>query len=252
MGDPSGERSAPARAGLPPAALTGVRPAQRRRLTEEVVAQLLELIAAAEQEELALPVERELCVQLGVSRNVVREALSVLDGQGVVETRGKARVAFAGRARAQLVARVPGRALADGRMLEPIELRLIIEPEAAALAAQRATARDVRELERWLDGLAGGIERGESLVEYDLAFHVAIARSTQNDMLADLVRALADALRPSRTASFRPRGAPEAALADHRRIVDGIRGRDAPRAREAMAEHLRHVERLVRASLGER
>lgn len=113
MGDPSGERSAPARAGLPPAALTGVRPAQRRRLTEEVVAQLLELIAAAEQEELALPVERELCVQLGVSRNVVREALSVLDGQGVVETQGKARVAFAGRARAQLVARVPGRALAE-------------------------------------------------------------------------------------------------------------------------------------------
>lgn len=231
------------------ATLTGVRPAQRKRLTEEVTEHLLALIASDRLEELALPPERDLCDQLSVSRNVLREALAALDHVGVIETRGKTRVASTARARAQLVARVPSGHLTRELMLEPIEVRLILEPEAAALAAERATGDDLRAIERWLDAMAAGIRDDESVVEYDSAFHVSIARAASNRMLAELVGALAEALRPSRELSFRPSGSAKAALEDHYEIFAAIGRRDARGARGAMDAHLRHVEEFIRATI---
>lgn len=229
--------------------LSGIVPAQRKRLPEEVADHLLELIAASDEDELSLPTERQLCERLGVSRNVVREALSALDHVGVIETHGKRRVALTARAHAQLVARVPNQRLTRELMLEPIELRLILEPAAAALAAERATAADLAEIERYLEAMADAIRSGGRFVEQDSAFHVAIARAANNDMLADLIGALADALRPSRELSFKPSGAAEAALADHRKIFAAISARDAQRAHEAMVVHLRHVGDLIRSTL---
>ena len=94
---------APARAA---GALGAVRPMERRRLPDDVAAQLLDLVAASSGSEVALPAERALCEQLGVSRNVLREALAALSQAGVIETRGKARIAHVGRARASRVARL--------------------------------------------------------------------------------------------------------------------------------------------------
>lgn len=234
------------------ARLTGTRPARRRGLAQEVADQLLELIAATGSFEVVLPSERQLCDDLEVSRNVLREALAGLDHMGVVETRGKNRVGLTSRARALVVARASTAAPVRELLLDPIEVRRILEPEVAALAARRADAQALREIEQAIELMDEGIRRGESVMEYDSAFHVAIARATANQILVELVDSLNEALRASREVSFRPTEASRAALRDHRAILKAIRASDARAARRTMRAHLDHVEELIRSTVAAR
>jgi GntR family transcriptional repressor for pyruvate dehydrogenase complex len=233
------------------ATLTGARPARRRGLPQEVADQLLELIAASDSQEVALPAERQLCDDLAVSRNVLREALAALDHMGVVETRGKNRIGLTARARALVLARASSATPVRELLIDPMEVRRILEPESAALAAKRATDRSLREIEQTIELMDEGIRRNQSVVEYDSAFHVAIARATANQILIELIGALSETLRPSREVSFRPTEASTAALGDHRAILAAIRSGDARAARKAMRSHLDHVEQLIRASVSE-
>ena len=82
----------------PEAPPPSIRPARRRGLAHEVAEQLVGIIAAGPSAEIALPPERQLCEQLEVSRNVLREALAALDQMGLIETRGKTRVGLTARA----------------------------------------------------------------------------------------------------------------------------------------------------------
>jgi GntR family transcriptional regulator, transcriptional repressor for pyruvate dehydrogenase complex len=229
--------------------LAGARPARRRGLPQEVTDQLLDLIAGSETQEVVLPPERRLGDELEVSRNVLREALAALDHMGVVETRGKTRIARTARARAIVLARASAAAPVRELVLDPIEVRRIIEPESAALAAKRASGPSLREIERTIELMDDGIRRGESVVEYDSAFHIAVARATANEILIELVGALSDSLQRSRELSFRPEGAARAALDDHRAILAAIRAGDSRAARKAMRVHIDHVEQLIRASV---
>ena len=248
--DPSDPR---AEATAPPerARLTGARPARRKGLPQEVADQLLDLIAGSGTPEVVLPPERELGDELAVSRNVLREALAALDHMGAIETRGKRRIGITPRARALALARASTSAPVRELLGDPIEVRRILEPESAALAAERATEQSIREIEQTIELMREGIEREESVVEYDSAFHVAIARATTNQILIELVGALGEALRPSRELSFRPTGAPGAALGDHQAILEAIRAGDAAAARTAMRSHLDNVEQLIRSTVSE-
>jgi len=232
--------------------LTGARPARRKGLPQEVADQLLELIAASGTQEVSLPPERQLCDDLAVSRNVLREALAALDHMGVIETRGKTRVGLTPRARALVLARASSAPPLRELLVDPMEVRRIIEPESAALAAKRATEQSIHELEQLVALMEQGIRRDEDVMEYDSAFHVAIARASANQILIELVGALSETLQPSRELSFRPTEASSAALEDHRAILDAIRAGDSRGARSAMRSHLDHVEELIRATVSER
>jgi len=244
---PARVRGARGRDATERALLAAAVPARRRGLPDEVADQLMELIGDSATEEVALPAERQLCDDLAVSRNVLREALAALAQMGVVETRGKSRIGRTQRARALLLGRgatpPPEREL----LFDPIEVRRILEPEVAALAAERASEGALREMEHALDLMAEGIEEGHSVVEADSAFHVAIARATGNQILTELIGGLGDSLRRSREVSFLPREAAQAALADHREIVVAIRSGEPGAARAAMLDHLGHVEGLLRS-----
>jgi GntR family transcriptional repressor for pyruvate dehydrogenase complex len=235
--------------GVAAAVLAPLRPAQRQNLARHVTDELLALIAAAGSSEVALPSERVLCTQLEVSRNVLREALSALDRLGVVQTRGKVRVGQTLRARAELVAKSVTD-VTDRRLLrDPIEVRVMLEPEVAALAARRASKGALREIERWIRLMEVAFAHGDRLVEYDAAFHISIARATGNQTLVELVTALADVLKDSREMSFSTVAAGETALLDHRAIAAALRRRDAAAARAAMGDHLGSVASLIRASV---
>jgi GntR family transcriptional repressor for pyruvate dehydrogenase complex len=225
-----------------------IRPARRRNLSQEIVDQMLELIAASAAPEYRTPPERALCEQFDVSRTSVREALSALSHLGVLEKRGKAKIGLAARARAQLAARSHGTSAERELVSDPLEVRRMLEPETAFRAAKRVSERDLSEIADWLRLMEEGAARNERVVEYDSAFHVAIARATGNKTLVQLISALTDALRESRELSFRPREAAETALAGHREILDALRTGNAPAARRAMKRHLDQVERLLRAS----
>lgn len=228
--------------------LPAVKPMRRRSLSADVADQLLELIADEDGEtEVVLPAERILGNDLGVSRNVLREALAMLDGLRVIETRGKARVADPQRARAQMIARVPGarRRLAT----DPLEVRRMLEPEAAALAARRGTPAAIAEIARAVELMEAAHERGEEGIDQDAAFHASIARATGNQTLAELVDAVSEVLRSSRQRSFEPAAATAMARADHRAILAAIEAGDPATARREMRKHLARVERLILEAL---
>jgi len=230
--------------------LGAVRPMARRRLPHDVADQLLDLIAASSGSEIALPAERKLCEQLAVSRNVLREALAALAQSGILETRGKLRIAHVGRARASRIARLPAIAGRDADpVLDPMEVRRILEPEVASIAATRASREAIDEMERYVTMMREAAARGESVVDYDSAFHVAIAHATGNQTLVALVQALNDTLRESRSLSFQPEAAPGLAISDHAAILAAIREHDPVTATVAMRHHLDRVESLIRASL---
>ena len=244
MPDPAGARPRAA------ATLGTVRPLERRKLTHDVADRLLDLIAASSGSEITLPAERTLCEQLAVSRNVLREALAALGQVGIIETRGKLRIAHVGRARASRVARLPVQPRRDvDPVLDPMEVRRILEPEVASLAAKRASRGAILELERYVTLMEEGASRNESLVDYDSAFHVAIAEATGNQTLVALVNALNETLRESRSLSFRPEAAPSHAISDHVAILSAIREKDPAAAMDAMRHHLDRVESLILDSL---
>ncbi len=119
------------------------------------------------------------------------------------------------------------------------------------MAAERASDLELHETEQWLRLMEEGVRRGERVVEYDSALHVAIARATQNPTLAGVVEGLTDSVSDSRELSFWPSDAAARALAGHRRILIALRRRDPDEARRAMREHLDHVEALIRETLAE-
>lgn len=244
--------SAPAGASsgrLRPSEVLRIRPARRRSLPQEIIDQLVELVASGGFPDHRLPPERILCGLLGVSRAPLREALSTLNHLGVIETQGKAKYGRVARARAEVVARLAVASPEQELVTDPLEVRRMLEPEAAAKAAQRANANAVDEIAHWLQLMEEAANRGERVVDYDSAFHVSIARATGNHTLVQLIAALTDALRESRELSFRPYEAVQIALVGHREILAALRAHNADKARRAMNRHLDQVERLIRDSL---
>jgi len=224
-----------------------VRKLPRRSLTSDMVNELLSLIASGGFAHDRLPPERGLSRQLGVSRSALREALAVLDHVGAIETRGKSKYGRPALAVAQTIA--ADRSVEREFVSGPLEARRILEPEVAALAAIRASDDSLSAIRQGLRGMEDAVRRGKEGVDEDTAFHVAVARATENRTLELLVRVLSDSLHESRALSFGPREALETALQDHIRILEAIEAGDSHRARRAMERHLHHVESLILASL---
>ena len=172
------------------ALLRPLRPA--RNLTEEVIGRLKKEIGAAGR--LApgtrLPTEQELMAAMGVSRTVVREAVAALRADGLVTTRQGS-----GAYVAADVSRVPFRIDPEGLssiedVLEVMELRLAVEVEAAARAAERSTPRGLVPIGRTLRAIEAAIRKGEGAVSEDFAFHLAIAEASGNTRFAELLEFL--------------------------------------------------------------
>jgi len=227
-----------------------IRPIHRSRVYEAIVAQLQEFILHGDvRPGDRLPSERDLAQRFGVSRVSVRQAMAVLHSMGLIEIRSGGGT-FAARERGGGVPAVAA-ALASGRDMTraQMEVRLIVEPRAAALAARRATAEDLRAMSDALEAQARGIPTPGLGLEGDTRFHAAIAGAAKNPLLLKMVEVITDALMPSREASARAPGGPRRALQDHRRILQAIRHGDPGAAEHAMRTHLLTVERLALGSV---
>lgn len=227
--------------GLAPVPGVGaLRPMQRTRLYEQLVVRLLTLIR-----ELALtagdrlPPERELAAGLGVSRASVRQALVVLEVQGLVEVRhGEGAILLETRPDSAVLSAAQAHAR---RLPEVIEAREALEVKLAALAAERRTDDDMRRIDDALDRMEQDIDRGERGLEGDELFHAAVTATARSSLLADLMAGISAAIRESRIESLSQPERPQQSLASHRRIADAIRVGDPVAAADAMAEHIRLV-----------
>ena len=225
---------------------TLLRPVQKTRAYEEIVSQFQTLI---EQGRLRpgdrLPTERELAAQFLVSRVTVRQALSVLQAMGFVESRvGDG--TFARRSETATVTALASM-LSPPRstLLEQLEVRRLIEPEVARLAADRATPAHTREMARFIQLQKQMMKQGRPFVEEDSAFHLAIARSAGNHLLSQMMESIHELLRESREQSLRTRPAMARSLAGHQRIIDAVRKHDPKAAQQAMLRHVLEVESTI-------
>jgi GntR family transcriptional repressor for pyruvate dehydrogenase complex len=213
------------------------------RLSASVAAQIEEMVASGQLETgRRLPSERRLAELLGVSRGSVREAITELEVKGLVRRRPGSGTHIQRPSHSLFTGPiVSGGGLSDRETTELLDLREAIEPGIAARAAERATPADVeaiRALTRAFENTGADIERRMQL---DAEFHQAIARATQNTLLAGLVERFMNALDATRRVTAQTESRFRMSKSAHRKIANAIANGDPDAAEREMLEHVRAI-----------
>jgi DNA-binding FadR family transcriptional regulator len=187
----------------------------------------------------SMPPEPMLCEELGVSRTVIREAVKSLVAKGLVTTGPKVGTRVQPSDRWNWfdpdVIRWQSNAGLTREFLRDLQdLRRVLEPAAVRLAAQRATARDIREIEAAYEGMRHAIEEGGDYVTNDLHFHQGLLRACRNRMIVQMSKAIGALLRTSFEISTTKKGGPRDSLPLHRAVLDAVIAHDAVRAEKAI------------------
>jgi len=214
------------------------------RLYEQIVEQIEEsIVKGTLKPGDQLPAERELAQRFGVSRTAVREAVKALREKGLVE-------AYSGR----------GTFITDGttqavrhsldlmvKIGQPegsthlAEVRAILEPEIAAMAAARIKEPELATMREAVSVMDKADQDPDAYIEADLDFHLALAEAAENPLILSLLDSIVGLLREQRLRIFRVPGGPERGQIHHKKILDAVERHDAEKAREAMRAHLSQV-----------
>lgn len=217
---------------------------QTSRLYEQIVQQIEESILkgtlkTGEQ----LPAERELAQQFGVSRTAVREAVKALREKGLVEAfSGKG--TFITNGTSQSIRESLDRMVKIGQpegSIQLAEVRTIIEPEIAALAALRADHSHLTTLREAYAVMDRSRKDPQAYIEADLDFHLSLAEAAANPIILSLIDSIVGVLREQRIRIFNVEGGPDRGQFHHKRILDAVEQRDPAKARDAMRAHLEQV-----------
>ncbi|OGB88945.1 MAG: hypothetical protein A3H39_16750 [candidate division NC10 bacterium RIFCSPLOWO2_02_FULL_66_22] len=223
------------------------RAVRKTRVSQDIIEQVRDLVTSGRLKPGdRLPSERELSQALSVSRSSVREAVRAMESLGLIEARA---------GEGTFVASPSGRRGSDPLIAslhqdwstqhKLFEVRRVIEPDLAGLAARRATAEQIEKLRAILNDQEAEIERGGTGVKQDSLFHFLMAEATGNDALVRIVDSLMDLLLRTREQSLQHDERPARSLQQHRAILAAIEARDARAAERMMREHIRDVEELV-------
>ena len=188
-----------------------------------------------------LPPERELALQMGLSRPSLRSGLRTLQAMGIITSRRGAGTFIVegppqlGRAPLEFLAALHGFTLD-----QMYEARRMLEVGAAALAAERATGEQLAAMADEITGLFATLEEPQTFLRHDLGFHRAVAAGSGNPIVAAIIGTLTEIIWETGRLKMSGLSLRESAET-HRRIYDAIRARSAERARREMAEHLEHA-----------
>jgi len=219
---------------------------KQKRIYQDIVTQIQRLLGDGRLKPgQQLPSERELSELFQVSRASVREALRALESMGFVEIRSGEGTYVASTVESLLSPLAFAIRHERDALREIFEARRLLEPEIAALAAERANPSEVRRLEAILEEQGRQIAKGEIGVETDSAFHSALARAAKNKVFLRLDNAMVESLREIRERSLQTDGRAARSLAGHQKILKAIRARNPAKARKAMLEHLEAIERNI-------
>lgn len=225
-----------------------LQPIKTKRIYETIVEQIKSLIVSGNLSPgEKLPSERELSQKLEVSRTSVREALVALDMTGLIEVR-PGEGAFVSRSNTGEIIE----SLAFAFLLEKanvrnlMEVRKGLEVEAAGLAAEKASPRDLEKMKKALDQMEQDLNTGTGGDKADLDFHFSITEATRNPLLIRVMNTVYDTMNQTLKITRKlwlssTSGTPRRLYEEHRDIYMAIKEGDSPKARKIMAEHLSKV-----------
>lgn len=228
-------------------------PVQAPKVFERVAVQIEQRILDGELHSGdRLPTERELAEQFQVSRTAVREALKILAQKGLVDMRpGRGTIVIDGAHEALqhslgLVMRLKLGEVGGSNSL--VEVREMLEVEIAALAAERASEREIVAMREAVQVMDESLGDANAFIEADNRFHEALAQATQNALILTLVKSIVNLLSEQRKQIFATEGAPQRGQVHHKSILASVIKHDPEAARAAMRAHLRQVREDVEAS----
>lgn len=235
------------------------RTVRTSRLFEQIVQQVEESILSGQLKPGdQLPAERDLAERFGVSRTAVREAVKTLREKGLVEAySGRGTFVTNGTSQAirqslDLMIRINQQ---EGSA-HLAELRQVLEPEIAGLAAPRIEEQLLATMREAVAIMERNLHDPDAYVEADLDFHLALAEAVGNPLILSLLDSIVGLLREQRSRIFSVDGGPERGQFHHKKILAAIEKRDSDKAREAMRAHLKQVladsSSAVRASSPEK
>ena len=214
------------------------------RLYEQIVEQIEDsILKGALKPGDQLPAERELAVRFGVSRTAVREAIKALHQKGLVEAySGRGTFITDGTSRAirqslDLMIKIGQ----PDNSIHLEEVREILEPEIAALAATRIEESQIALMREAITVMDRQRQDPDAYIEADLDFHLSLAEAAANPLILSLIDSIVGLLREQRLRIFEVAGGPDRGQVHHRSILQAIEERDPAKARTAMKAHLRQV-----------
>jgi DNA-binding FadR family transcriptional regulator len=231
-----------------------IQTVEPQRLYRQIAEQLRQLMASGEfAVGSRLPAERDLAMQLGVSRPSVREALIALEVEGSIEVRTGSGIYVknADKLKSEKSKKTNDTPTEWGP-LEVMSARILVESEVAALAAQHAQKSDIVAIRTSLQKMKQQAAQDEIPRQSDEAFHDAIAKACGNSVLLDTVQRFWVARNGPLFARlgdyFEHPASWQAAITEHQAVLDAIEAHNAPAARKAMQKHLRQAHKRYSAS----
>jgi|SRR5271165_5013713 len=235
------------------------RTVRSSRLYEQIVQQIEDsILKGSLKPGDQLPAERDLAQSFGVSRTAVREAIKALREKGLVEAySGRGTFITNGTSQAvrqsmDLMVRIGQQ---EGSAYEGsvhlAELRQILEPEIAALAAVRIEEQLLITMREAVATMERSLHDPDSYIEADLDLHLALAEAAGNPLVLSLLDSIVGLLREQRIRIFQIDGGPERGQFHHKRILAAIEERNPDKARAAMRDHLLQVREDSKGSSAE-
>jgi GntR family transcriptional regulator, transcriptional repressor for pyruvate dehydrogenase complex len=218
-----------------------LEPLSRDTLTKQATETLRRFILTEDlKPDEQLPSERELSESLSVSRNIVREALSVLVAEGLIVKQPGRGIFVTDFDRAKVAPQIAVSFDYNGRSPAALsEARAAVELGAISLIARRISDVEIQQLAAINRSLEENLRLRRSTIKDDIEFHTLLLQSTHNPVLIELIPLLVEYFRLA--VLYKPSAIfhnPERVIAEHDRIIAALQARDAVAARQALIDHL--------------
>lgn len=223
--------------------MSSLKPIKKKRLFEEIIFAIEEYIKEENiQPKEKLPSENELAEIFNVSKTAVREAMSVLHANGIIETRPGMGIYLKEVQGDSIFLKVVSNLMEKKELNETLEFRRGLEVEAVALAAVKGKKEDFLNIQKANEKLKVAAESGSLCVEEDYLFHYSIICASHNSIYKDVFHAVSskmkEGIKISKMQSIKEPSRFLRAYHEHQRIIDAIIKRDPETAAKEMRTHL--------------
>ena len=223
------------------------RAVRKTRVSQDIIEQVRDLVTSGRLKPGdRLPSERELSQALSVSRSSVREAVRAMESLGLIDARAGEGTFVASPSGIHgsdpLIASLHQDWSTQHKLFE---VRRVIEPDLASLAARRATAEQIEKMRTILAEQQAQIRQGGTGVRQDTLFHYLLAEATGNEVLVRIMDSLMDLLLKTREESLQHDKRPARSLKQHRAMLRAIEARNPRAAERLMYQHIAEIEELV-------